>query len=95
MKRLTKRMKKLIVSIELSAGASFDVPVEEKLKMFLDGRLNVKDHETGELLDPMQYEWTRTINGEYYGKLPVYCVKYENGVLERSFQPCDTLCSRQ
>lgn len=95
MKRLTKRMKRLIMSIELSAGAPFGVPVEEKLKMFLDGRLNVKDHETGELLDPMLYDWARMINGEYYGKLPVYCVKYENGVLERWYQPCDTLCSHQ
>lgn len=88
-------MRQLMMSIELAAGTSIDTPAEEKLKMFLDGRLNVKDHKTGELLDPMLYEWARMINGEYYGKLPVYCVKCENGVLERKFQPCDTLCNRQ
>lgn len=94
-KRTSKRMKRLLENITHAEGAGNTLPDTEKLKMFLDGRINVKDIETGELLNPYLFEWARKIDGEYYDKFPVYQVIYTNGVLRRKYLPCDTLCSHQ
>lgn len=94
-KRTSKRMKRLLENIAQAEGIDNTLPDTEKLKMFLDGRINVKDIETGELLNPYLFEWARKIDGKYYDKFPVYQVIYTNGVLRRKYLPCDTLCSHQ
>ena len=94
-KRTSKRMKRLLENIAQVEGVDNNLPDTEKLKMFLDGRINVKDIETGELLNPNLFEWARKIDGEYYEKFPVYQVIYTNGVLQRKYLPYNTLCSRQ
>ena len=94
-KRTSKRMKRLLENIAQAEGVDNTLPDTEKLKMFLDGRINVKDVETGELLNPSLFEWARKIDGEYYDKFPVYQVIYTNGVLQRKYLPYNTQCSRQ
>lgn len=94
-KRTSKRMKRLLENIAQAEGVDNTLPDTEKLKMFLDGRINVKDIETGELLNPYLFEWARKIDGEYYDKFPVYQVIYTNGVLQRKYLPYNTQCSRQ
>ena len=41
-------MKRLLENIAQAEGVDNTLPDTEKLKMFLDGRINVKDIETGE-----------------------------------------------
>ena len=94
-KKMSKRMKRLLGNIAHVEGVDNTLPVTERLKMFLDGRINVKDIETGELLNPYLFEWARKIDGEYYDKFPVYQVIYTNGVLRRKYLPYNTQCSRQ
>lgn len=94
-KKTSKRMKRLLGNIAHVEGVDNTLPDTEKLKMFLDGRINVKDIETDELLNPYLFEWARKIDGEYYEKFPVYQVIYTNGVLQRKYLPYNTLCSRQ
>lgn len=94
-KRTSKRMKRLLENIAQAEGVDNTLPDTEKLKMFLDGRINVKDIETGELLNPYLFEWARKIDGEYYDKSPVYQVIYTNGALRRKYLPYNTQCSRQ
>lgn len=88
-------MKSLIASIASTPGVPYGTPVKEMLMMFLDGRLQVRDIASGEVLDPMKYEWARMIDGKHYNEYPVYQVICKNGRLERSYLPYDTLCSRQ
>ena len=88
-------MKMLILNVMTAEGIPFDTPVKERLKMFLDGRLQVRDVASGEILDPMKYEWARMIDGKHYNVYPVYQVICKNGRLERSYLPYGTLCSRQ
>lgn len=94
-KKTSKRMKRLLENIAHVEGIDNAIPVTERLKMFLDGRINVKDIETGELLDPMLFGWARKIDGKFYDKFPVYQVIYTNGVLQRKYLPCNTLCNHQ
>ena len=94
-KKMSKRMKRLLGNIAHVGGVDNTLPDTEKLKMFLDGRINVKDIETGELLNPYLFEWARKMDGKYYDKFPVYQVIYTNGVLQRKYLPYNTLCSRQ
>lgn len=94
-KRTSKRMKRLLENIAQTEGVDNTLPDTEKLKMFLDGRINVKDIETGELLNPYLFEWARKIDGKCYDKFPVYQVICTNGVLRRKYLPYNTQCSRQ
>jgi hypothetical protein len=94
-KKMSKRMKRLLGNIAQAEGVDNTLPVTERLKMFLDGRINVKDIETGELLDPMLFGWARKIDGKFYDKFPVYQVICTNGVLQRKYLPYNTQCSRQ
>lgn len=90
-RRILKRMESLILNVAAADGVAFGIPVKEKLKMFLDGRLVVKDIATGNILDPMKYEWARMIDGEHYNKYPVYQVICRNGQLERAYLPYNTI----
>lgn len=94
-KKTSKRMKRLLGNIAHVEGVDNTLPVTERLKMFLDGRINVKDIETGELLDPMLFGWARKIDGKFYDKFPVYQVIYTNGVLQRKYLPCDMQCNHR
>lgn len=94
-KKMSKRMKRLLGNIAHVEGVDNTLPVTERLKMFLDGRINVKDIETGELLNPYLFEWARKIDGKYYDKFPVYQVIYTNGVLRRKYLPYNTQCSHR
>ena len=42
-KKTSKRMKRLLGNIAHVEGVDNTLPVTERLKMFLDGRINVKD----------------------------------------------------